>query len=59
MFHEDNEQFFTDNGKYTQMHESLALVITLSHGWLVRWRKWRACDVGEAKEGLEKELWRR
>ena len=21
--------------------------------------KWRACDVGEAKEGLENELWRR
>ena len=24
-----------------------------------RWNKWRACDVGEAKEGLESELWRR
>ena len=23
----------------------------LNHGWLARWRKWRACDVGEAKEG--------
>ena len=22
------------------------------------WRKWRACDTGEAKEGLENELWR-
>ena len=29
------------------------------HGRLARWRKWRACDVGEAKEGLENELWRR
>ena len=29
------------------------------HGRLVRWRKWRACDVGEAKEGFENELWRR
>ena len=29
------------------------------HGRLVRWIKWRACDVGEAKEGLENELWRR
>ena len=25
---------------------------------LARWRKWRACDVGEAKEGLDSELWR-
>ena len=24
------------------------------HGKLARWRKWRACDVGEAKEGLER-----
>ena len=31
----------------------------LDHGWLARWRKWRACDVGEAKEGLENELWRK
>ena len=23
------------------------------HGRLSRWRKWTACDVGEAKEGLE------
>ena len=29
------------------------------HGRLARWRKWRACDVGEAKEGLEIELWPR
>ena len=29
------------------------------HGRLARWRKWRACDVGEAKERLENELWRR
>ena len=25
----------------------------LQRGWLAKWRKWRACDVGEAKEGLE------
>ena len=31
----------------------------ISHGRLARWRKWRACDVGEAKKGLENELWRR
>ena len=30
-----------------------------NHGWLARWRKWKSCDVGEAKEGLENELWRR
>ena len=29
------------------------------HGRLARWRKWRACGVGEAKEGLDNELWRR
>ena len=28
------------------------------HGPLARWIKWRAFDVGEAKEGLENELWR-
>ena len=27
------------------------------HGQLARWIKWRACDVGEAKEGLGNELW--
>ena len=29
------------------------------HWRLARWRKWRACDVGEAKEGSENKLWRR
>ena len=29
------------------------------HGRLARWRTWRACDVGKAKEGLQNELWRR
>ena len=28
-------------------------------GRLARWRKWRACDAGKAKQGLENELWRR
>ena len=28
-------------------------------GRLARWIKWRTCDVGEAKEGLKIELWRR
>ena len=31
----------------------------VNHGRLARWIKWRVCDVGEAKEGLENELWRR
>ena len=30
-----------------------------NHRRLARWRKWRACDVGEAKEELENELRRR
>ena len=34
-------------------------LLALRHGRLARWRKWRACDVGEAKEGFENELWRR
>ena len=29
------------------------------HGRLAMWIKWRACAVGEAKEELENELWRR
>ena len=29
------------------------------HGRFARWIKWRGCDIEEAKEGLENELWRR
>ena len=29
------------------------------HGRFARWRKWKSCDVGQAKERLENELWRR
>ena len=29
-----------------------------SHGRLARWRKWKSCDVGEAKVELENQLWR-
>ena len=29
---------------------------TTTHGRLARWRKWRGCDVEEAKKGLENEL---
>ena len=35
------------------------LISFLHHGRLARWRKWRACEGGEAKGGLENELWRR
>ena len=31
----------------------------LIHGRLSRWRKWKSCDIGQAKEGLENELWRK
>ena len=34
-------------------------LFSVSHGRLAKWIKWRACDVGEAKERLEIELWRR
>ena len=30
-----------------------------NHGRLGRWRKWKSRDVGETKEGLKNELWRR
>ena len=39
--------------------EELTLLRCNTHGRLARWVKRRACDVGEAKEGLENELWRR
>ena len=35
------------------------IVIDMIHGQHTRWRKWRACDIGEAKERLENELRRR
>ena len=38
---------------------NVSILYNKDHGRLARWREWRACDVGEAKEGLEKELWRR
>ena len=33
------------------------LLNRVSHGQLTRWYKWRACDVGEAKQGFENEMW--
>ena len=49
---------------FTHMsHDHAALVPEIAVkdliGRLTRWTKRRACDVGEAKEGLENELWRR
>ena len=40
-------------------HEDVQLERGQDDGQLARWIKWRACDVGEAKEGLKNELWRR
>ena len=37
----------------------LKRITIYTHGRLARWIKWKACDVGEAKEGLGNELWRR
>ena len=39
------------------MHLCQVTIQIWHHGRLTRWRKWRACDVGEAKEGLGNELW--
>ena len=39
--------------------ENFVTNLGVMHGRLARWRKWRDCDVGETKEGLENELWRR
>ena len=58
---------------FTSRHYSTPMfLLAFSHGRLSRWCKWRACDVGEAKEGwtmscdageakegLENELWPR
>ena len=33
------------------------MLLRMSHGQLARWHKWRACDIGEAKEEFENELW--
>ena len=33
--------------------------MSICHGRLARWRKWRACDVEEAKERFDNDLWRR
>ena len=32
-------------------------VLSLGHGRLARWLRWSTCDVGEATEGLQNELW--
>ena len=41
------------------MGTTTSQILHFNHGRIARWRKWRACDVGEAKEGVENELWRR
>ena len=45
------------NGNITSKYDSVASFCCRFHGRLARWIKWRACDVGEAKEGLQNELW--
>ena len=44
---------------FTIYHERQIFKYSNKHGRFARWSKWRACDIGEAKEGLENELWRR
>ena len=51
----------TASGNNQQRHSAdfFERSIPQEHGRLARWIKWRACDVGKAKERLEIELWRR
>ena len=61
-----NRRYLVRCSNLTQLQGSKAIFSEMRkpalnplHGRLARWIKWRACDVGEAKEGLESELWRR
>ena len=53
-------QILLSSLKTTECHSILQCTFSRhqSCGRLARWIKWRPCDVGEAKEGLENELWR-
>ena len=44
--------------RFLRLITNVHMLWLLCHGRLARWLMWRACDVGEAKEGLENELWR-
>ena len=35
------------------------IILRIYHGRLDGWRKWRAYDLGDMKEALENQLWRR
>ena len=59
-FNRNAETYITYyNHHHHHHHQTVLLKGRSSHGRLARWRKWRACDVVEAKEGLENELWSR
>ena len=47
----------TDKIKLISKKYLFVLFTEIQHGRLSRWIKWRASDVGEAKEGLENKLW--
>ena len=51
-----NEYFLVSRNLCLFMFTKRFNLLTQYRGRLARWR---ACDVGEAKEGLENELWRR
>ena len=55
---DDIEHLSTDF-EFFVLWSSHCQCISFLHGRLARWIKWKSCDVGEAKEGLENELWRR
>ena len=44
---------------YSFIASKIEMHYEFNHGRLAKWRKWKSCDVGEAKKGLDNELWRR
>ena len=52
-------EIFISSKTATLVSEFAVKDLSLDHGRLARRRKWKSCDVREAKEGLENELWRR
>ena len=53
------QRFQNDRVAVMSVQSQTASFYDTVHGRLARWRKWRTYDVGEAKEWLENELWRR
>ena len=63
-FQINSNNFFYDDTRtefywITKISTLTVSFMSAFHGQLTRWIKWRSCDVREAKEGLENELWRR